>query len=287
MNARTMIREVGRRLRRLPAPVLPVAAAVAAGTLLLSRRSSASTSADGASVEVTTPDAIAGLAFPWLVAWPAADRQVLVDVAKRLNIDPTALSTIFHLESGGDPSVPKQESGTPRAGLIQITVGARMPGLDSAAMVWAVRSWSARRQMLEVVEPFFARYKGRSPGWGAFHLYKLNFLPGVASKGDDFVIARDGSSEPLIQGVPLTLGAIYANNRGFDSGGKGYFTWGDVRRKVEGAQKAGKGQVVTVSGQIRQAPPMRRIDPRGTAANVPREYNAPDMGIRLREVAWT
>lgn len=282
--------ELARTLRRLPAPLkygVPAASAVA---ILLAGRSSSAASGTA----LGDPEAVAGPAFPWLVAsWTPAERQVLVEVARRLNLDPRSLTTVMHLESGGNPAVPTQKSGTPRAGLIQITVGARMPGLDTSDKIWAVREWPITRQLLEIVEPFYARYKGRDPSWGPFALYKRNFLPGVASRGDDFVIARQGSSEPLIEGLPLTLGAIYAANPGFDSAKKGFYTWGDVRKKVEGAYRAGKGNLVTVAGSVRPELDAvarvraRRVAP-GAMLPIPLWLSAPeDMALRPRSEGWS
>jgi hypothetical protein len=238
--------------------------------------------------------AVAGPAFPWLLAWSPEERQVLVDVSRRLNLDPRALTTVFQLETGGDHTAPRSKVGTPRGGLIQITVGARLPGFDTAEKVWAVRGWPVAEQLLGVVEPFFARYKGRDLSWDEFTLYKKNFLPGVAGRGDDFVVGRRGSDEPLIQGQKLTLGAVYAANPGFDPGGaKGYFTWGDVRKKVSAARRAGGDHVVTVGGAVVPDPQRgQRVVPRRTPGRlwpVPRWLEAPeDMGTRPRILeAWS
>lgn len=273
---------VARTFRSLPAPVRYGVPGLAAAMILLRGGRVAA-----ASDAVPDAEAVAGPAFPWLVSrWTPAERQVLVSVARRLNLDPRALTTVMHLESGGDPSVPAQKSGTPRAGLIQVTVGARMPGLDTADKVWAVREWPITRQLLEIVEPFYARYKGRDPSWSAFALYKRNFLPGVAGKPDDHVIAREGSNEPLIEGLPLTLGQIYAANPGFDSTRRGYYTWADVRKKVAGAYRSAAGSVVTVAGAVSPELPMARVRARrapGAMLPVPLWLAAPeDMALRPR-----
>lgn len=235
--------------------VVLVPSLVYAVTRWLSGPQAGSGASGGAPVPPATgEDPVVGPAYPWLVEkWTREQRALLVEVARKLGIKPAVLATIFQLESRGDPAVPTKAEGTPRAGLIQVTVGARMPGLDTADKVWAVRSWPIERQLREIVLPFFERYKGRSEAWTAFEAYKSNFLPGVAGKGLDFVIARKGSSEPLIQGQPLTLGAIYAANPGFDAGNKGFYTWADVKAKVDAAEKTAGGKVVTVSGLVREA----------------------------------
>lgn len=196
-------------------------------------------------------DRVAGPAYPYLRAWSPELRALLVQVADELKLNPVALATVFALESGGDPSEPKEPKGTPRAGLIQVTVGARLEGLRTADAVWAVRSWSAERQLREVVYPFFVRQKGRSPGWTAFQLYQRNFLPADVGKPDTFKLGEKGSSEPLVKGSKVTRGAVYEANKGaFDREGKGYFTWADVRAKVEAKEREAGGQVVTVAGKV-------------------------------------
>lgn len=231
-------------------------------------------------------DPVAGPAYPWLVEkWTKPQRALLVETARKLNLNPSALATIFQLESRGDPTVPTKAEGTPRGGLIQITVGARMPGLDTAEKVWKVREWSIEQQLERVVGPFLERYKGRTPDWSAFELYKRNFLPGVASKSNDFVIARKDSSEPLIPGQPLTLGAIYAANPGFDPGGKGFYTWGDVEQKVSAQLKSAGGKVVTVSGVVKDAssgPAPATTPTDGSPAKIPAV--APALKILLRQI---
>ncbi|MDM7992953.1 MAG: hypothetical protein QUS11_06525 [Candidatus Fermentibacter sp.] len=279
-----------RSYRALPPPLrygLPAAGAA----LVLLAGGSAAASQDPELDE----NAVAGPAFPWLLAWSPADRQILVDVSRRLNLDPRSLTSVFQLESRGDPAAPAQQSGTPRGGLIQITVGARLPGLDTSEKVWAVRGWPVSRQLLEIVEPFFARYKGRDLSWDEFRLYKLNFLPGVAGRDDGFVIGRRGSDEPLIPGQKLTLGAVYAANPGFDPGGaRGYFTWGDVRKKIQAARRAGGDNVVTVGGRVMPDPQagQRRIPPRrrapGSLHPVPPWIAASEeMGTRPRLEGWS
>ena len=196
-------------------------------------------------------DRVAGPAYPYLRAWSPELRALLVQVADELKLNPVALATVFALESGGDPSEPKEPNGTPRAGLIQVTVGARLEGLRTADAVWAVRSWSAERQLREVVFPFFVRQKGRSPGWTAFQLYQRNFLPADVGKPDTFKLGEKGSSEPLVKGSKVTRGAVYEANKGaFDREGKGYFTWADVRAKVEAKEREAGGEVVTVAGKV-------------------------------------
>ncbi|AUX43821.1 uncharacterized protein SOCE26_052760 [Sorangium cellulosum] len=200
-------------------------------------------------------------AYPGLIAHPNTVRRVLLEVSRELNLSPAALATVIELESGWDPRAPRKTSGTPRAGLNQVTAGAGLPGLDTPERVWAARGWSAERQLRELVLPFFSRLQGRSPSWSAFDLYKRNFLPAAAGLPLDAVIAAKDSAEPVVPGAKLTKGKIYAANPVFDGQKRGHYTWSDVERVVRQVEARAKGKWVTVGGRVVDAPPRGAEDP--------------------------
>ncbi|WP_437638363.1 hypothetical protein [Sorangium sp. So ce854] len=208
----------------------------------------------GAPEEAPGEDTPVAPAYGGLVRATPAVRGTLLEVASELGLAPAALATVIELESGWDPGAPRSATGTPRAGLNQVTVGARLPGLDTPERVWAVRTWSAERQLRELVRPFFARLEGRSPAWTAFDLYKRNFLPAAAGLPLDAQIAVRDSKEPVVPGVKLTKGAVWAANPGFDREKKGYFTWADVERVVREIEGRAKGKWVTIGGRLVDAP---------------------------------
>jgi hypothetical protein len=178
--------------------------------------------------------------YPWLVRATAAERRALLEVAQAVGMrDGAALAAVITSESGGDPTAPHAATGLPRAGLIQITQGARLPGFDTAERIWAVRSWGIERQLRSVVLPYYARLAPLAPDTTAEQLYRLNFLPGDAHQPDDFRIG-DASSESQWRR------AVYAQNSGFDHEGKGFITWADVGATIRGVEARAPGPWVTV-----------------------------------------
>ena len=178
--------------------------------------------------------------YPWLVRATAAERRALLEVAQAVGMrDGAALAAVITSESGGNPSAPAQTTGYPRAGLIQITQGARLPGLDTPERIWAVRSWGIERQLRQVVLPYYARLAPLAPDTTADLLYRLNFLPADAHQPDDFRVG-DAASESQWRRV------VYEQNRGFDREGKGYITWGDVGATIRAVEARAPGPWVTV-----------------------------------------
>jgi hypothetical protein len=150
-------------------------------------------------------------------------------------------------ESGGRPDVPKIKSGTPRGGLIQVTIGARLPGYEAADAVWNIRNQGIVDQLSGVVRDYYKRQMshGHPRDQGAAALLRRNYLPGLADKSASFVLGvRADSTGPggekstdSLAGS-LTRGANYAANPGFDSSGRGWFTWEDVDRQAVQAERA-------------------------------------------------
>lgn len=204
-------------------------------------------------------DPVVGPAYPYLSKWTHNDRAALVNANAVLGLDPAlgAIAGVIQHESGGDPTAPHKAEGTPRGGLIQLTQGARLPGFDSESKVWAVRDMSIPDQFEQVIIPFYRRMHLASDTTAVL-LMRKNFLPGVASKPDSFVLGvKDGATGPngetvdtkLIEDQHLTLGQIYKANPGF-AHGKDYFTWADADADAIKTEKQAKGQVITLSGKI-------------------------------------
>lgn len=203
---------------------------------------------------------LAGPAYPGLVQAAPEVRRALIEVAAELQLPVFALSTVIQSESEWDPTVPKKELGTPRAGLIQLTVGANLKPWKSKADIWALRKTSAEWQLWNVALPYFRRFgkrldKIRASDDPSFALYQLNFLPGDVGKPDSFYLGEKGNMTKL-PGSEITRHDVWHDNPGF-AGGKNYFTWADVRARVRQVEKVARGKWVTVGGTVVDAPENR------------------------------
>lgn len=209
------------------------------------------------STGVTGEDPIVGPAFPWLSKWTPADRQALLDAQIAVGLDPKigGLLAVIDHESGGNPAA---LNPLPAAGLIQLTRGANLPGFTDADAIRAVATWSPARQLAEVVTPFYRRmFPSGASAQDGVALLRRNFLPAVASESASYVLGvKPGSTGPNGETSDdrigtLTRGAIYSSNAGFDSGGRGYFTWADADRQAAASVARGaKGGLMRVSGAI-------------------------------------
>jgi hypothetical protein len=230
----------------MPIPIIVVgiigAGAAAAALLRRKRHSAASTSTEHTSAASTSAEHASTEtlpAYPAIVAMTPGQRGAVLAAAKQIGINPAALADVIQSESGWDTTAPHQATGTPRAGLNQITTGANMPGLKTAEAVWAVRSWPLERQLTEVVIPYFLRMKP-ALDWSALDLYKRNFLPADARRAMDFKLGEKDSSEPVTPKGSLTRGQVYSYNPGFDAQKKGYFTWADgIRSRSYAMRRSG------------------------------------------------
>jgi len=210
-------------------------------------------------------------AFPRIASATPAQRRAILDAAAAIPVDPIALATVIQSESGWDTTAPHEATGTPRAGLNQITQGAHMPGLSTADQVWAVRSWPLERQLKDIVVPYLQRFKNNASWKGtkgtALDLYKVNFLPALAGVGMDVHLGEKDSQETIPGG--LTKGQIYAANPGFDHGNKGYFTWADVAQTVRQVEQQAHGKLVDVAGKLQDWPQSAQTAPPAPAPKAP------------------
>lgn len=210
-------------------------------------------------------DPVAAPAYPYLDHWSQEERRALLDLQRELGLDPRqgGLAGVIGHESAGDPSVPLARAGTPRGGLIQVTVGAHLPGYQTSDAVWAIRDQGRLAQLRGVVRDFYRRQMPHGPPMdqSASALLRRNYLPGLAGKPADFVLGvrpdgRRGEDGALLPGqraagagpggegpgdtlaAGLTRAANYAANPGFDLAGRGWFAWEDVDRQAARAEAA-------------------------------------------------
>jgi rhodanese-related sulfurtransferase len=198
-----------------------------------------------------TDDPIVAPAYPFLDLWPPEARRALVDLQRELGLDPRTggLAGVIAHESGGDPAAPHDKRGTPRGGLIQVTVKANLPGYTTADAVWGIRNQDRVTQLRGVVRDFYRRQMPHGPpaDQSAVALLRRNYLPGLASRAAAFVLAvrpgttGPGGEKPEDHVAPdLTYGANYTSNPGFDPAGRGWFTWEDVDRQSGKAERAAR-----------------------------------------------
>lgn len=159
-----------------------------------------------------------------------AFQRKLVSVARAIGVQPSELAAVIAFETGGSFAADQlnewcrrskgddpNECGT---GLIQFmppttrTMASRLGiALDNRALA---RMSSVRQ--LDFVQYYFRGFnRGTYAGLG--DLYRTVFWPAARGKPDSFVAARSGT-------------AAYTQNRGLDSGGKGYITAADIDAPV-------------------------------------------------------
>lgn len=150
-----------------------------------------------------------------------AFRLKLVDVANNLGIKPDWLATVISFETGGKftPYV-RNAAGSGATGLIQF-----MPS-TAANMGTSTDELAAMSdvEQLDWVEKYLSSWKGRMRSLD--DVYLAIFMPSQMGKSTDSVVASEGSK-------------VYEQNIGFDGGGKGYFTVGDITSSIRGLYNAG------------------------------------------------
>jgi hypothetical protein len=215
---------------------------------------------------------------PGLAKLSPEGRRLLLDLAEELGISVDSLATVIAHESGWNPAA---GNSLPAAGLIQLTLGAKLPGFDTPKAVEAIRAWSAERQLREVVRPFYARMaaqvkaiRGGSPGT----LVLSNFLPADVGQPPDFRLGDSAAPEGSWRWK------VYRWNDGLDASKpkKGYFTVADVYDAARRTVAAAHGQRIRIDGSKLGSPgapadpakPARRGDAspgaRGDTAPAPR-----------------
>lgn len=249
-------------------------------------------------VHVTDEDAVVAPAYRFLTsaAWGAPERAALLALQRGLGLEPSVggLAGVIQHETGGVPNLPtdaqiaaeRARSGgksTPRGGLTQITVGAHVPGYDTADKVRAIRAMPITAQLAAggPIDLYWQQQLPHGPGadQSTRHFLRVNFLPALASSPTSTVLGvapgkvGPGGEKPedTIPGG-LTKGAIYSANPVFDGPRRGYFTWADV----DGQAMTPPGWV-TVSGRVLSALPVQSAQPAPdmSGARSPRPYVAP------------
>ena len=204
-------------------------------------------------------------------------RGVLLDVAEALGIPVDTLAIVIAHESGW-----KADAGTTAKGLIQLTLGAKLPGYLTQSAIASIGAMSAENQLRTIALPYFQRFgqklKGANPGDGLL----ANFLPSFLGKPESTVLASQGD-------------AVYAANAGMAGvagGDKSAITIADVYAgATKVAQQVG-GRRIAVDGRMvegaKVAPaPMAQASPSAAPAKRPPAATAHPSGTKALPSAPT
>ncbi len=176
-------------------------------------------------------------------------REQLVAGAFAHGLDPSLLAAVISYESGFDPKADNPRSSA--LGLIQWIDDFFPPVAKKAGMNVThadIPKLSAEEQLPLVfawfdLKPAVARLGTRAT---ATDYYLTVFSPAFIGYPKDYELGRRDSTEMLRlkdgRSVGQTKGEYYAANPGFDTTGKGYFTVGDLGRKIEGVVASGRGR---------------------------------------------
>lgn len=152
---------------------------------------------------------------------PADFQTKLKNIAQSLGVPVEHLLGIMKHESGLNPGEVNTDTGA--TGLIQF-----MPktAIKLGTTTAALKNMSAVEQ-LDYVEKFYKPIAGKAKDIGDLYMY--TFVPAAVGKPDDFKLGIQNSSDKLFD---LNRGELYDRNKGFDKDNKGYFTVGDVRKRI-------------------------------------------------------
>jgi hypothetical protein len=142
-------------------------------------------------------------------------------IEDRLGVDRDALLRIMKHESGLNPQA--RNPWTSATGLIQFMPNTAL-GLGTTVNLLLLMTGM---QQLPYVEKFYKSFKGKVKTVG--DLYMVTFLPAAVNKPDDFVIGKKGSKNKIFG---LSQNLLYTQNAVFDGDGKGYYTVGDVKKRI-------------------------------------------------------
>jgi hypothetical protein len=160
----------------------------------------------------------------------ALEPEFIEAVAKledRLGVERDALYRIMKHESGLSASI---ENNIGCVGLIQFCPDVprgQYKKIGKKNYLLADIKKMTRVEQLEVVEEYYKPIKGKAKTIG--DLYMFTFLPAAVGKADSFVIGIENAKTTL-WGLPQ--GKLYSQNKGFDADKKGYYTVGDVRKRI-------------------------------------------------------
>lgn len=203
------------------------------------------------------------LAVPKLETTTPAFRQALVTRSLAAGLDPSLVAAAISYESGFNPRA--KNPGSSATGLIQWLAGvfpavARFIG--SSATHDDLSSMTAEQQLPFVIAYFQMKGIDKLPGASATDYYMSVLLPAFVGYRPDYVLARkaDGGELKLASGksTGISLNEMYVKNPSFDWNKKGWYTVGDVGKKIEDLVAGARGRAPILVPLPVTAPPRPR-----------------------------
>ena len=178
------------------------------------------------------------LPVPKLDTTTPAFRQALVTRALAAGLDPNLVAAAISFESGFNPRA--KNPGSSAVGLIQWLAGvfpAVAKFVGSSATHDDLSSMTAEQQLPFVIGYFQMKGIDKMPAATATDYYMSVLLPAFVGYRPDYVLARKGDAGSLKlsngKATGLSLNEMYVKNPSFDWNKKGWYTVGDVGKKIE------------------------------------------------------
>jgi hypothetical protein len=146
------------------------------------------------------------------------DLRAFVTAAAIIDVHPDWLGAVMQFESGFNPQAVNPYSNA--TGLIQF-----MPPTASklGTSVSALKGMNFVQQLEYVIKYFGEKAALRSLD----DTYLKVFYPAAIGKANDYVVSREGE-------------VVYAQNKGFDTGNKGYITKNDITSTIHSVYNKGQ-----------------------------------------------
>jgi len=162
---------------------------------------------------------------PLKISGKATKEPGFLDAVKaledKMGVNRDVLLRIMKHESGFNPAA--RNPWTSATGLIQFMPDTAK-GLGTTI---ANLSTMTGIQQLVYVEKYYKPIFGKAKTVGDVYMY--TFLPAAANKPDSFVIGIKGSKKNIFG---ISQNKLYTQNPTFDGDGKGYYTVGDVKKRI-------------------------------------------------------
>lgn len=187
------------------------------------------------------------LAVPKLDTTTPGFRQALVTRSLAAGLDPNLVAAAISFESGFNPRA--KNPGSSATGLIQWLAGvfpAVASFVGSAANHEDLTSMTAEQQLPFVIGYFQMKGVHKLSGATATDYYMSVLLPAFVGYAPDYVLARKGDAGELKlrsgKGTGISLNEMYVKNPSFDWNKKGWYTVGDVGKKIEDLVAGARGR---------------------------------------------
>lgn len=217
------------------------------------------------------------LAVPKIETTTPSFRSELVRQSLEAGLDPNLVAAAISFESGFNPKA--KNPGSTATGLIQwlrsiFPASAKRAGRPDVTHD-DLPNLSAEQQLPFVIAYFQLNNVPRlGASASATDYYMSVLLPAFVGYPKDKVLGVRGDSQPLRtasgKDTGLSLNENYAKNSVFDWNKKGYYTVGDVGKKIEDLVRAAQGRAAIPVPLPVTAPPRPRASGKEAASSSPR-----------------